>query len=213
MLSAFTTIALARAGDSNTEHANEYLCESSESGDGETTEESEETTQEADENNQKKPCAAATDIQLPEILWALMGISVTSSVASPLIKSAKEKRTKDKTGSYPNRSTPHKGEKWKARGAIAYRVEGKPKFSDIFMCEDPESIDIINMAKVQNFFFTMIAVTVYAASLWAAIRGASSISSLYQFPDLSEGLVAIIGISHAGYLVNKNVDTGPDPGD
>jgi Ca2+/Na+ antiporter len=217
VISAFWTIAVARAADSITaDHAGDYICEAPES-----------TEEEAS-------CASPAAIQLPEILWALMGISVTSAVASPLIKGNKEERTKKNTDYYKLKLKPaddgvevrnSMGEEladadgnpvnivsdFDTVGAVSRRVKGPPMLSDMFMSEDPESEFVLDIGKVQNFFFVMVAVIVYAVALGAAIAGTESIAALYQFPDFSEGLVAILGISTAGYLVDKAADTGPDP--
>jgi hypothetical protein len=161
-------------------------------------------------------------------------------VASPLIKSSKEQRTKKDTDTYyklkltpaangeavtdaagnpimvkdpnTNQDVPLRSN-FTAEGAISKRVKGPPLISDMFMSEEAGSEYVLDIGKVQNFFFTMVAVLVYGLVLGAAIAGAKSIADLYQFPDLGEGLVAIIGISHAGYLVTKAAptDTGPSP--
>jgi hypothetical protein len=188
-------------------------------------------------------CAGPAKIQLPEILWALMGISVTSAVASPLIKSSKAQRTKKDTDSYyklkltpaengevvlddvrkpimvdvfdedgnPTGRQKHIKSNYTAEGVISKRVKGPPKISDMFMSEDAGSEYVLDIGKVQNFFFTMVAVLIYGFVLGAAIVGTKSIAALYQFPDLGEGLVAIISISHAGYLVSKATPTDPGP--
>jgi len=203
VLSAFWTIALARTGDS-TGNPRAYVCESPAL------------------EGKKASCAAPADLQLPATLWALMGISVTSAVASSLIKENKAQRTAADGGQnryaaslqQTLRGMPLAGE-FENRGAVVTRKSGKkPKFSDMFKGEDPKGLIYIDIAKVQNFFFTVVAVAVYAVALGAALVGAKSIASLFQFPDISEGLLGILGISHAGYLVNKaTVTSAPPPPD
>jgi hypothetical protein len=56
------------------------------------------------------------------------------------------------------------------------------------------------------FFFTLIVVFAYAAAVGAMLYGARAVSSL---PDLSTGMVALLGISHAGYLTAKAVPSNP----
>ncbi len=191
ILSAFWTIALARIGDStNSSHADAYVCESSKVKDKKTT------------------CAAPADLQLPGILWALMGISITSAVASPLIKENKAQSTHHDHDAYAevvnHPALQSTYAEFENRGALAVRKAGeKPSFSDMFKGEEVGSLAYVDIAKVQNFFFTVVAVAAYAVALGAAIAAAGSISGLVQFPDLSEGLVGILGFSHAGYLVNK----------
>jgi hypothetical protein len=191
VLSAFWTIAIARAADSmNPQNAAAYVCEVDE-----------------------EPCAPA-DLQLPAELWALMGISLTSAVASPLIKESKKQRTKGEPEYTlePDVEASLASDDYTAVGAVVEGTDDRdPKLSDLFMGEDVGNVKFVDMARVQNFFFTIVAVVVYGGVLWAAMAGAKSISALFQFPDLSPGLVAILGISHAGYLVNKNTSVSPTP--
>jgi hypothetical protein len=55
----------------------------------------------------------------------------------------------------------------------------------------------------------VVSVVTYAIALGAAIVSAESIFALFQFPDVSEGLLAVLGLSHAGYLVAKSTITPP----
>jgi hypothetical protein len=230
VLSAFFTIAVTRAVDSlNLALSEFYVCPESESGDALTLLEPGETAAGADagqanaDASDESPCAGPAALQLPATLWALMGISVTSAVASPLIKTNKANRTKKDQDTYYNLVIDEANEAAREAGddqvidsvgAVAIRAQGPPRLSDLFVAEDPAGLEqgLLDMGKVQNFFFTVIVVVVYAAVLGAAIARAPTFWSLYQFPDLSAGLVAILGISHAGYLVNKNADVGgPEP--
>lgn len=224
VLSAFWTIGLSRVGDAVLpEHKELYVCESPPL----------EEEEEGQEPQEGEPCAAPLDLQLPGVLWALMGISVTSAVASPLIKQNKMQTTKPKEDEYTHtldttleyvlsqtereefkKLTPKdpKKEFWNI-GAVIVRNPAFPaRFSDMFKGEGVGDIIYVDMAKVQNFFFTVVSVVTYAVALGAAITGAESISALFQFPDVSEGLLAVLSISHAAYLVDKQVTTSmPTP--
>jgi hypothetical protein len=63
----------------------------------------------------------------------------------------------------------------------------------------------LNLGKVQ-VFFTLIVVFAYGAAVGAMLYGAHVVSSL---PDLSTGIVAQLGISHAGYLIAKAIPSDP----
>jgi len=212
VLSAFWTIGLARAGDSAFGWGNgAYKCEPPEAVSPSTAPlEQGDVTETGEEAPKEVTCAAPLDIQLPEILWALMGISVTSAVASPLIKENNRRRTQPDQDRYDEtlRKTLKldrlEDAEFGTDGAVVFRNEGYPaRFSDMFRGEDPKSLKYVDMAKVQNFFFTVVSVVTYAVALGAAIASAESIFALFQFPDVSEGLLAVLGISHAGYLVTK----------
>ena len=172
ILSAFWTSALGRVADS-TINPQKYDCSDPAS----------------------QPCPAPANLQLPAEIWALMGISMTSSVASTLIKENKSQE------SAPLESDPERN-----RGALAIRPPAEtPQFSDMFQTETAGSKAFVDMSKVQNFFFTVVAALTYATALGAAMIVARDISTFRQFPILSDGLIGILGISHAGYLTSKVV--------
>jgi hypothetical protein len=86
-------------------------------------------------------------------------------------------------------------------------------FSDLFKGDEKANSDHIDMAKVQMFFFTLIIAFSYMVLLVTLIMTEDA-AELSSFPELSDGLVALLGISTAGYLTNKPVDktkTKPKP--
>jgi len=179
------------------------------------------------------------DIAIPQILWALMGISTTSLVGSPLLKSPKQSKTPtrnavarlymhDSKNSLRMKTESNEGrnvtidevaarsdiqafKSEHADGTLYVRPKNEPaQFSDIFSGDEITNYDLPDVAKVQMFFFTLVGVVSYAVLLWTVMStNATSPEKLSAFPDLSEGLVALLGISHAGYLVNTAVDHTP----
>lgn len=177
-------------------------------------------------------CANPLAIQLPPLLWALMGISMTSAVGSPLLKAAKAQRTAGQDEANQQRAVKRGVDPKTAptyRAVLAERKsedervheqvgETKPlgamvrkdswqkaMFSDIFTGEEVATFGYIDLAKVQNVFFTFVAVVGYTVALVAAMSGAQNVADFFAFPDMPAGLVAIIGISHGGYLIDKAV--------
>lgn len=210
VLSAFVTVALARVDDSRS-HPSGYACPEEE---------------DAEEGAQQEPeCADPLGIQLPPLLWALMGISVTSAVASPLLKAAKAQRTADEdhrreraererggsapvatfrgrleqvAGDLPRDEVPNN------EGALVKKEKwSDARFSDIFTGEEVASFLYVDIAKVQNFFFTIITVVAYTTALAVAMTSAASIARFVAFPDLPPGLIGVISISYGGYLTDK----------
>jgi hypothetical protein len=180
ILSAFMTIALGRLGDSWRNPAG-YDCPPQAAASAVASA----PTPAASEPT----CAAPADLQLPPILWALMGISVTSSIASPLIK---DNNQRNKQSMYTKAGT-----------------KQNPQFADMFHGETQKNYEYVDMAKVQNFFFTVVSVVTYAVALGFGFIGAQNIASFFIFPAISQGLVTILGISHAGYLTSKVVTSDP----
>ncbi|MEJ2709902.1 MAG: hypothetical protein P8074_19990 [Anaerolineales bacterium] len=211
----------------------------------------------------------ATDplaVDLPPLLWGLMGISTVSLVGSPLIK--ENKRDKEPTDDASLKAAPQllSGEKkqlltqarqtkekveWLAQQAklaeeqrrvtrrkklVAQQVDAERKyqaarksiieevkmkrdgilctnleykqanFTDIFTGEELGNCGRLDLGKVQMFIFTLIAVVSFVSTLSGSMAANALTVETFTFPTLSDGLVALLGISHAGYLVDKAVD-------
>lgn len=166
-------------------------------------------------------------IALPTQLWALLGISTTSLVGSPLILSTKVQKEptpevikKAAQMRVPALVKEEKGqeerERARAEAVISNSVktfgildsDEKPKdakFSNMFTGDELGNRDIIDLAKVQMLFFTLIIAFSYMILLVNLIITAEP-AGLNSFPELSDGLVALLGISSAGYLTNKAPD-------
>jgi len=229
ILSAFMTVALGRVWDSR-DNADAYVYEPAEIT-GEETE-------------QEPECADPLGVQLPPLLWAMMGISVTSAVGAPLLKTAKAQRTAGadqvqqrdagkQAVTYSNVLKQRKkydpaismaapanapagvgtGESLSNTGALVKKGSWtEAMFSDVFTGEETSNFGYVDVAKVQNFFFTMITIVAYSVTLWVAMSTAPSIADFFTFPDLPQGLMAVISISHAGYLTDKAfTHTTPKP--
>lgn len=175
-------------------------------------------------------CTEPLAIELPPLLWALMGISLTSATGSPLLKTVKTQRTQDQDRQKQNRARREPSAEPPPTFAkvLARRAEKEPdnpafknatavgalvrkatpaeaRFADLFSGEEVSNFQYLDLAKLQNFFFTLVAAVAYGAALLIALSQASTITAGFSFPDLPEGLVALIGISHAGYLTDKAI--------
>ncbi len=96
-----------------------------------------------------------------------------------------------------------------ANGAISDAA-----FSDMFEGDEVGNTAYVDPAKVQMFFFTVVAGLSYGMELyqWIAKKGYIPADAKTAFPLVSGGLVAILGISHAGFLVNKSTTQTPTQG-
>jgi hypothetical protein len=153
----------------------------------------------------------ALAIQLDWRLWALLGISTTSLVGSPLILSTKKAKDPADLEKVTNKvATEFKQDADEVKATRQGLLYGNPsaadaRFSDMFEGEELENTAYIDMAKVQMFFFTLVAAVSYAILLFKLIITQAP-QDLASLPALPDGLIAILGISHAGYLGNKIVD-------
>ncbi|MDQ3818692.1 MAG: hypothetical protein M3362_13575 [Acidobacteriota bacterium] len=147
-------------------------------------------------------------IALHPTLWALMGISTTSLVGSPLIKSTKKdaptnQEEKDKTFKLLE-SQGVDTTKVDAQGQII--VNNSPEeasWADLFKGDEVGNAAFLDLGKIQMFYFTLIVWFAYAVALASYLK--SITGKLTAFPDVDPGMLALLGISHAGYLMNKAV--------
>ena len=152
-------------------------------------------------------------ITVPSQIWGLLGISTVSFVTAATIKSQKKnlnvsedatKRTTDalrKVGDDPRKLADPQG------SLVAYERPRDAGVSDLFKGDEVVAAAYLDLGKVQVFFFTLIVVFAYAAEIGALLYGTPH--PIKALPDLSTGIVALLGISHAGYLTSKAVPSNP----
>ncbi len=138
-----------------------------------------------DEANTEGPTTPIS-VQIPSEVWLLLGISTTSLVASPLIKS----RTSDQI--------------------VKNESVTEAKISDFFRGEQTGDFTQLDLGKVQMFFFTVIIIGAYAIAL-ASMFITRELSAITSLPALDSGAIAMLGVSHAGYLTSKAVPKSDAP--
>lgn len=132
------------------------------------------------------------NITIPPELWLLMGINTTSLVASPIIKSTKQ----DVDGLLKNKN-PEDAE-----------------WSDLFRGEETANANRLDLGKVQMFYLTLIIAFAYAVQIMTQLSqlgplNPTGLSEGFQnFPAISSGMVALLGVSNAGYLAYKATKHG-----
>lgn len=84
----------------------------------------------------------------------------------------------------------------------------KATFRDLFAGEELINQGLVDMAKVQMFFFTIAAIGTYAWTLYNTSMPEAP-ADVVTFPVLSDSLVTLLGISHAGYLTIKAAPKTP----
>jgi hypothetical protein len=150
------------------------------------------------------PLAIGIDLKL----WALMGISVTSLIGTPLILDSKKGKEPDEKSLSKSSLTLDQSSDVTDdnRQGLLY---GNPSisdaaFTDIFEGDELANTSVIDLSKVQMFWFTMIVAFAYLFSIYAMISSKHP-SDITDLPALSGGLIAILAISHVGYLANKSI--------
>ncbi|NTX60646.1 hypothetical protein HUA74_08235 [Myxococcus sp. CA051A] len=148
----------------------------------------------------------AVDVAIPQELWWAMGIASTSMLGTPLLLSGKRSKTPDARAvdaTAAQLAEPPSEINAQRQGAL-YANKGiqDARISDMFQGDEVGNTAQIDLAKVQMFYFTAIAAVSYFVDISMAIQR----GSLTSLPELSEGLVALLAISHGGYLVSKTTD-------
>lgn len=169
-------------------------------------------------------------VGIPEQLWLLMGISTTSLVGSPLIRSTKRERKPDaEQAERTFRQLAHRrgiaasSDAKSAQESVEMATRGvelvnlrteDAAWSDLVRGEEVGNGASLDLGKVQNLYFTVVLLIAYAVVLASALREGGPIM---QLPDLDAGMIALLGISHAGYLTFKAVphtrEAQPDDGE
>jgi len=152
-------------------------------------------------------------IIVPSQVWDLLGISTASFVTAATIKSQKKnlsvsddatQRTTEalrKVGDDPKKVADPQD------ALVAYERPRDPGVSELFKGDEVIAAAYLDLGKVQVFFFALIVVFAYAAEVGALLYGTPH--PIKSLPDLSTGIVALLGISHAGYLTSKAVPSNP----
>ena len=138
-----------------------------------------------------------------------MGISTASLVGTPLIMDSKKKK-EPKAGAVNNSGNalgenPAQIEANREGTAYANENLSDAKLTDVIEGDEVGNTAYVDLSNVQMFLFTLIAVFAYAVQVYQVIN-ITHPALITSLPELPEGLIAILLISHAGYLTNKAVD-------
>jgi hypothetical protein len=77
------------------------------------------------------------------------------------------------------------------------------EWADMFRGELLSNFRIVDIAKVQMFFFTIIIIFTYGTLIWGLLDSDNLRMASIELPAFSASLNGLLGISHAGYLVVK----------
>jgi len=141
-------------------------------------------------------CFDAKQAGLSEDLLGLMGIAAGSAVLATGVKAAKDaKEEKDPVVKVARADATRTVV---APDGTATKVKFGTKFSQIWLEEEGEFADrVINATKFQNFLFTLAAIAMFVAL---------AIKAHGLPPELPKHFLALLGISHAGYVGGKIPD-------
>ena len=161
-------------------------------------------------------------IDVPSQVWQLLGLGAGSSLLTSVVNAQKKARPITN----PNASQ-------RAADALTEQQQKQPvppppvtqmevdrdrhgtlyrnpspadaRFTDVFEGDEVGNTAYVDMSKVQMFLFTVITLITYAAAVFELLRGTDAYN-LASLPEITPGMVTILGISHAAFLGNKAVD-------
>ncbi len=139
-------------------------------------------------------------------LWLLLGISTASLVGSPMILAAKKGRAaSEEDKSWALEQLAQRAvdtAKVAIRGQVVMNQSAQAaRLSDLFQGSETSNAGLVDLGKVQMFCFSLVMLFAYASAL--AQLFAQATGKIAALPELDPGMLALLGISHAGYLVNK----------
>ncbi|HLZ58815.1 MAG TPA: hypothetical protein VKR06_17885 [Ktedonosporobacter sp.] len=159
--------------------------------------------------------AGLIGLTIPSTLWVLMGIATTSLVGAPLVLSTKTKDPNpDEMQATLNQLAKQKMDVSPDNVIItgqvlSYATPNNARWGDLFTGEETGNAANFDLGKIQMFYFTFILILIYGMALGALF--ASQVPTITAFPDMDTGMLALLGISHAGYLTNKAVPHSSAP--
>jgi hypothetical protein len=164
--------------------------------------------------------AAPLFIQVPKEIWALLGLGAFTSVAAPAIDEAQKQakfrspETAKKAGTNAMAATAGPAavaqlvkadQGFKGEGRFVGRVFIKESPADArwidLVTGDNEGAAPVDVSKLQKLVFTLVLLITYGGAIWATMAS----GPFKAFPLVEIGFVALLGISHATYLADKQL--------
>ncbi|UXH76499.1 hypothetical protein [Roseateles amylovorans] len=148
-------------------------------------------------------------VAIPTELWMLMGVSTTSMVGSPLLLG--QKAQKDTVAAHveqvKQQVVADGGDRRDVVAQGQLMTNARPQqaqWTDMFTGEEAGNWFHVDMAQLQMFFFTLAIAMAYASVLCQLLVTPPA-GGLHQLPPIDASAVALLSISHAGFLANKAV--------
>jgi hypothetical protein len=152
------------------------------------------------------------DIQIPQELFILMGISTTSLVASPaLLSSTRDRKPDPKAEGAGLLALQAQGYQDVYAGntlVVANTVPSRARWADLLKGDEFGNAAVLDLSKVQMLIFTFVLVLAYGGAVAARFAGADG--PVLALPEIQDGMNVLLGISHTGYLSTKAVSHTPE---
>lgn len=148
------------------------------------------------------------EITLNEPLLVIMGISLTSLAAAPAILNAKaDNNVTVQAAQQVSQALNKPIEDIIPAGKIfSFSSAELASWLDLFRGEENTNAGSADLGKIQQFVITFILLAVYGMSLWHFFSQPEAEFNI--FPNVSDHMSWLLGISHAGYLAYKAAPHG-----
>lgn len=155
------------------------------------------------------------EVAIPQELWLAMGISIASLVGTPLLLSAK--RAPDPDPELQRKTlenAPAAGVKNATNDPrtdgllLTKRCPSDAGFADMFRGDEIANGLHLDLAKIQMAFFTLALLVTYSTQVYQLFSETPR-TLIASLPTLSQGFVALLFLSHTGYLSSKAVTRTP----
>ena len=140
-------------------------------------------------------------------IWGLMGLAFGSPALSQVILN---KKGQQDGGKDPNAGTDPSATNI---GVLDANTDMSGwSFMDLFTGEEVSNRDQIDLTRVQHFVITIALMAIFFNATWMQFSGLpwnmdwSDWSANHALPYLNATFLGLLGVSHAGYLVFKNLD-------
>ena len=149
----------------------------------------------------------ALDIDIPPPIWALLGLPAFTAITAAAIKDAK--RTEITTASTADMQATNSAVQLREGLSQTPTQDGRvltkadptqARWIDMVL-GDFEGAPTIDASKFQKLLITLLVLSIYGGDLWYTMSTATG--PIAAFPPISAGLLALLGISHAAYLADK----------
>lgn len=140
-------------------------------------------------------------------IWGLMGLAFGSPALSQVIL--------NKKGQQDGGEDPNAGSDPSATniGVLDANTDMSSwSFMDLFTGEEVSNRDQIDMTRVQHFVITIALMAIFVSATWMQLTDLTwnmdwgDWSANHALPYLNATFLGLLGVSHAGYLVFKNLD-------
>jgi hypothetical protein len=150
-------------------------------------------------------------------LWALLGISMTTGVGTPLVLSGKTKQTPSPQELADTRTnlkalTGVSPANIGADGHVLVKADQMDaRWSDIIRGDDVGNADTMDFSKIQQLYFTLLTVLIFLLAIAKTFGNAAANHSIIgQLPVPDAGFLGLLAVSGAGYLAYKGLSHSKD---